>query len=437
MVPIPGTDPRGRHRYNVGRVHITPRRLLKWFALALGGLAALVLLAILVIVWFVDPNSFKPRIESAVRDATGRELRLTGDIELGFFPWLALRGGAGELANPPGFGPEPMVSWGEVSVGARLLPLLRGELVTDRILVRGANVRLVRRADGVANWDGLGGGSDPAAAADSEPMKLRVAGVRIEDSRLSFVDETAPSRIEIQSFSLATDGYVPGEPITGTNIAGVLHMTGFAPEGLPFRVKVPKLVAPADFSTVQAPAFELAVGGLELEAGLDAALGEAPRASGELRSNTFDPRALLATVGIELPKTTDPQALGKLRFAANFRYGASGEAEAAAIAIEPLSLVLDDTSFEGLFRLGGRENAIGEFALRGDRIDVERYIPPSDPDSEPFALPTELLKSLRHRGVVELEHAKYGDVEMDGVVLRLVLDEQGLRTEAPESERKP
>src|SRR3954468_11423967 len=83
---------RGRHRYNVGRV-----RILKWISWGLAGLVVLLLLSIAVVVWVVDPNAFKPRIEAEVRKVTGREFTLKGDIELGFFPWLALRTGAGSF----------------------------------------------------------------------------------------------------------------------------------------------------------------------------------------------------------------------------------------------------------------------------------------------------------------------------------------------------
>ena len=115
--PLTPPNPRGRHRYNVGRV-----RLLKWVSLGLGALVALVVLGVLVIVWLVDPNSFKSNIEAAVRDATGREFTLVGDIDLGFFPWLALRTGEGRFGNAPGFGPEPMVTWKSAQLGVKLIP---------------------------------------------------------------------------------------------------------------------------------------------------------------------------------------------------------------------------------------------------------------------------------------------------------------------------
>ena len=44
-------------------------------------------------------------------------------------------------------------------------------------------------------------------------------------------------------------------------------------------------------------------------------------------------------------------------------------------------------------------------------------------------LPTATLKALKFRGEIELEQATLDDIVMKGVTLRLVLDEQGLRSE--------
>jgi AsmA protein len=395
-------------------------RLLKWIALGLGALIALAVIAVLVVVWLVDPNTFKPRIEAAVRDATGREFALVGDIELGFFPWLALRTGEGRFGNAPGFGSEPMVEWKRAQLGARLFPLLRGELVADRVIVEGADVRLVRRADGRANWEGLGG-EDKPEQPNAEPMELRIDGIEIRDSRVSFVDETVPRRVEIASLNLSTDGIELGEPFTDTEVSGVLRMDGFASAGVPFEVGVPKAALPQDFSAIDMPEFSVVFGGFEAEGGVSGTLGEQPRITGKVASNEFDPRALLASVGVQAPRTTDSAALSKLEFSANWQL------DAGAIAVEPFTLVLDDTSFAGHFRRAAGEDTVGEFALRGDALDIARYVPPPDPTSEPFVLPTATLKQLRFRGVVELEQATLGDVFMKGVTLRLLLDEQGLR----------
>ena len=394
-------------------------RLLKWISIGLAGLIVLALLGVLVVVWLVDPNVFKPRIEAAVKDATGRDLSLTGDIELGFFPWLALRAGEGRFGNAPGFGPEPMITWKSAQLGAKLFPLLRGELIADRVRLEGADVRLVRRADGVANWEGIGG--NQPADPNARPMELRIDGVAIKDSRFTFSDETVPRRVEVTALNLTTGEIAPGEPFTDSQVAGVLHMDGFAAAGVPFRLTVPKAVLPADYSSVDVKEFELVFAEFAARGGINGTLGEQPRFAGALETNEFDPRALLAAVGVEAPKTTDPAALGKVRFKGAWAF------DRGAISIKPLALTLDDTHFTGDFLRSAGEDPVGEFTLRGDVLNISRYVPPADPDSEPFVLPTEALKNLKFRGVLELEQATYDDIVMKGVTVRLILDEQGLR----------
>jgi hypothetical protein len=100
------------------------------------------------------------------------------------------------------------------------------------------------------------------------------------------------------------------------------------------------------------------------------------------------------------------------------------------VQIDPLALTLDDTKFTGRFQRSAGDDAVGVFQLSGDSLDIARYVPPTDPESEPFVLPTAAIKALRFRGVIELAEAKYEDIMMKGVTLRLLLDEGGLRTEA-------
>ena len=46
-----------------------------------------------------------------------------------------------------------------------------------------------------------------------------------------------------------------------------------------------------------------------------------------------------------------------------------------------------------------------------------------------------MLKSLNFRGVLEIDEATFEDVVMKGVSLRLLLDEQGLRSQSPPAAR--
>lgn len=394
-------------------------RVLKWVSIGLGSLFALVFVGVLVVVWLIDPNRFKPRIESAVTEATGREFILAGDIELGFFPWLALRTGAGRFGNAPGID-EPMVTWRQAQLGAKLFPLLRGELVADRVRLSGVDLRLVRHADGTGNWQGIGG--DRPASPDAEETKFSIDGVEIEDSRVSFVDESVPRRIEVTGLDFETDEIELGNPFTDTRIAGTLHMDGFAPAGVPFELSVPRIALPRDFSSVAVEEFDARFGALELEGGVQGRLGDAVQLSGHVETNEFDPRALLTAVGIAAPKTTDPTALGLVAFKGDWA------SDAGAIDIGPFSLRLDDSRFTGRFRRAAGDDPVAALEMNGDSLDIARYVPPSDPASEPFTLPTAMLKALKFGGTIGLAEATYADTKMKGVTLRLVLDEQGLRT---------
>jgi AsmA protein len=400
-------------------------RILKWISLGLAALVLLLVLGIAVLVWVVDPNTFKPRIEAEVKKATGRDFTLAGDIELGFYPWLALRTGPGSFGNPPGFPPEPMAAWQGAQLGAKLFPLLRGELVVDRVRLKGADLRLVRGADGHGNWEGIGS-NEPPPPPGQKARHITVDGVEIVDSRLLFVDQVPPGRrVEITALHLTTDEIAPDEPFTDTEIAGVLHMDGFKPDGVPFKLEVPHAALTQDYSSLAVREYSLVFGVLEARGSVSGDFAPQAKLGGALTTNSFDLRALLAAVGVEPPTTTDPAALTRLQVDTNWKL------DGGAVMVDPLKLTLDDTHLSGQLHRAGGEDPLSEFSLRGDTLDISRYVPPTDPHSEPFVLPTTMLKALKFRGVFELEQATLDEVVMKGVTLRLLLDEQGLRSPTP------
>ena len=76
----------------------------------------LIVIALVLVVMFVDPNDYRDDIQRIVEQKTGRELKLSGDLKLSVFPWIALETGAATLGDAPGFGPEPFVSIKEARV---------------------------------------------------------------------------------------------------------------------------------------------------------------------------------------------------------------------------------------------------------------------------------------------------------------------------------
>ena len=85
-------------------------RPLRIVAYVAAGLIGLIVIALVLVVVFVDPNDYRDDIEKMVEEKTGRELTLSGDLKLSVFPWIALESGPASLGDAPGFGPEPFVS---------------------------------------------------------------------------------------------------------------------------------------------------------------------------------------------------------------------------------------------------------------------------------------------------------------------------------------
>jgi AsmA protein len=190
-------------------------RALKIAGIVIGGLVALVVIALLLVVLFVDPNDYRDDIERVVESKTGRQLTLSGDLHLTVFPWLALKAGPATLGDAPGFGDEPFVSIQEARVGVRLLPLIRGKIEVGDVRLAGARIRLITDERGRNNWADLGEQKEPAepAPAGTEPMEVpTIAGLAIEDAAVTMENRQEKTKRVVRDFNLKTGRLASGEP---------------------------------------------------------------------------------------------------------------------------------------------------------------------------------------------------------------------------------
>jgi uncharacterized protein involved in outer membrane biogenesis len=186
------------------------KKILSLFIGALG-LALVLAIALVIYVSTLDPNDYKELIARQVRDETGRELSLNGDIQVSYYPWLGLEINDMTLANAEGFGEEPMLRVDYAQVRVKTLPLLRQQYEIDTVRLHGAVINLVKRNDGVTNWQDL-------AKVDDEPQPLPLSalvlgGVDIKDARLNWRDEVTGAVYTIQDLDMTTGELVYGQPI--------------------------------------------------------------------------------------------------------------------------------------------------------------------------------------------------------------------------------
>lgn len=187
-------------------------RLLKIVGITLGVLVAVVVVFLVAVWLFVNPNAYKGRIEQTVQHSTGRTLALPGDLKLSVFPSISLELGPASLGNPPGFGAEPFASLQHASLQVRLLPLLHKQLQIGHVEVDGLDLRLKTNAQGQGNWEmsSAATSSPPAStsSASGQSELPEVAGITIKNARFSYQDEVA-DRVSLNVGRIAPGATVP------------------------------------------------------------------------------------------------------------------------------------------------------------------------------------------------------------------------------------
>jgi AsmA protein len=181
--------------------------MLRKIALGAGIVIGLLLLSVVALWLFVDANQFKPRIEQAVKDNTGRTLTIDGDLKLSVFPRLALALPKTRLSNRAGDRVSAELESARVAVA--LFPLLRQQVVVDRIVVTGLKATIERRKDGTTNIDDLirrdGARPDPAQPATaSAPSEFEIGGIQLLGADITLDDKQAGSVYRISNLNLET-----------------------------------------------------------------------------------------------------------------------------------------------------------------------------------------------------------------------------------------
>jgi uncharacterized protein involved in outer membrane biogenesis len=190
----------------------------KLIKLILGGTILLGLLfgvVVLGAVLFFDPNDHKDRIIAKVEEETGRQLKLEGDINLSYYPWLGLEVSGVTIGNAEGFGDAPFMHADVVALRIKTLPLLKKQYELDTLRLHGVEINLAKNKEGVSNWDDLVS-EEKDETQKQEPIKLAaviLGGVDIKDTRFTWADETSDQTFKISEMNMSTGELTFGDPI--------------------------------------------------------------------------------------------------------------------------------------------------------------------------------------------------------------------------------
>lgn len=454
-------------------------RVLKWIGLLLVSVLVLLVAALLVLRFVIDPNDFKGEISSLVKQASGYELTLQGDLSWSFYPVLGFQSESVTLAAAAD--QPPLLTLRSLALGVQLIPLFDRQLKVEQLQLEGLNAQLQVDAKGRANWelpaledsaavaanttspvsaDANSSGSDTAAPLP----ELLIPLIRIVDSSIRYRDAGSGTDVGVTIDSLELRNVQLKDPIQIQLKGSVAQVNGptvqlqltsellpdldqqryqLAPFALESRVEG-VLTAPlavtllssivVDLSQEQATIKldKLAVADAQWRGELAVQkFSTEPVYQGTLTSSTLDIPALLAMLEVTPPRTAGSNVLKTAVLALSFNGGTS------QVRIPSLTLQLDESKLTGSVAVTSFERQALTFDLLLDHINLDDYLPPveeggAEAGNSPAAstkpasgaeqavgelLPVELLRTLDLEGTLRLTKVHVQQEDINNIVL--------------------
>lgn len=443
----------------------------------------IMLIAVITLPFLIDPNDFKPEIEQAVKNKTGRELTIDGNIELSIFPWLGFATEKVVLSNAPGFPDKPFAEINGSQIKVKLVPLLSKKIEVDRIILKGLILNLAQTSKGT-NWDDLsslnktGKEAQPGPSGETEqtgatPLAvLAIAGITIENAQIDWDDLKNKKHLIISDLNLNTDDLSFSQPID-INLGFTLHnpetqLTEKIKLSTELNINEKLDQIKLDQLNIQSTTQSQSLPGGELKSQLSAqalidltgdlvqisnlkvsadalnisgnitgsGIQKNPVFKGAMKIEKFNPKVLMQHWQIDIPKMQDPSALTAA--AADFDILATSK----SINLQNVNLQLDESRLDGSVGIKDFEHQNIDFKLHIDHINADRYLPPESVDdkSKPIAspaaaaaagaslFPAETLRTLNVNGLVTIDTMQMNHMNMQGVNLKLTAKNGALNT---------
>jgi AsmA protein len=359
-------------------------KAVKWIIGIVVGFVVLVIALLLIVPQFIDIQKYKPEIEKQASQAAGRPFTIGGDLRLSLFPWAVIGLSDIHLGNPPGYKEKDMLSVKSFDVEVKLLPLISKDVQVKRFVVDGLKLNLEKNKEGRGNWEGIGKTPDKAPpsppkdttrkpeekAEGAFPLTaLEVDEFAVKNASFLYLDHGTGEKTEISGLTLTLQDVSLDRPIR-LMLTALLDNQPLSVEGLVGPVgrdlKVAKI--PLDVTVKAFKEVNVSLKGDVVTATQQFDLG--------LQVNPFSPRKVFSAMGKPFPvNTSDPEALTKVALKATLK----GSPD--RVSLSQGALDLDESKLN--FSLNAKEFSKPDitFDLNLDKINVDRYLPPSSQKS--------------------------------------------------------
>ena len=180
---------------------------MKWIIRLIG--LALVLVAIFAGALFFLPGDRIAKIAAdQISSMTGRQVEMSGDTKLSFYPVLGISTGKVTVANADWSDAGPMMTATSFKVGVDPVALFGGDIRITGLEAVDPSILLERAANGRVNWE-LGvegvapsGAAEPGQPAQSKALALTLDRALITGATLNYVDHGTGQRTTLANSDL-------------------------------------------------------------------------------------------------------------------------------------------------------------------------------------------------------------------------------------------
>ena len=406
------------------------KKLFKISGIILAILFSVVVLAIVAVTAFVDPNDYRDDISKIVKQKTGRTLTIKGDLSLQFFPWMGLSIGNTTLGNAKGFGDKPFAHLDKVELQVKLMPLFSKRIGMKKIVIAGVALDLQKNKQGRSNWDDLVAKGNrkqktkKMAHDNEEPPSglkgIQIGGVELINMSVSWQDRQQGKNYTLDNLNLIVGEIEPGKPVDMKLSMAVKDKT----KNKTWNIKLAGILGMnPDRQEMKVEKFLLKLANLELRGAVSmSGKNHKPSFSANLQSNDFVPKETFKALGIVMPAANDATVFGKARLALQV----SGTAD--KLKVNKLQVRLDDTTLNGTASVVMASQVI-RYNLAVDQIDVDRYFPPPAKNKteatkaakggDKIELPMAVLRGLNVKGSIKIGKLKASNLRSENIRISL------------------
>jgi AsmA protein len=186
------------------------RRL--WITIA-AVVCGIILLLLIAIPFLLNADNYRPRIQTALSDATGRQVTL-GHLSFSLFSG-SLTADQLSISDDPAFSQQPFVQAQQIHIGIEVGPLIFDKQIKIRgITIDTPKINLIQNQANVWNYASLGNSSKRANKPETQSSmpNLSIGVLEVKDGQVTITDLGAPTpprviqsvQAKISDFSLTT-----------------------------------------------------------------------------------------------------------------------------------------------------------------------------------------------------------------------------------------